>query len=122
VSFREVGVCGRQDAHVHVQDARGSDALQLARLQNAQELRLQPHRHVADLVEKQRPLVRELEAAEAVGARVREGAFDVAEELAFRDAFRQSAGVHRHQRPIPPGRLRVQPRCRHFFFPCRARR
>src|SRR6266542_2606464 len=48
------------------------EPLDLALLQHAQKLRLRRHRHLADLVEEDRSLVRHLEAATALGHRARE--------------------------------------------------
>ena len=59
--------------------------------------------HVADLVEEERAAVGELEAADAVDARVGEGALDVAEELALEDALRDPPGVQGHERPRRAG-------------------
>jgi len=74
--------------HVDVARPRRSDALEIAGLEHPQQLRLQVHRDVGDLVEKQGAAVGELEAADAVGLRVGEGAFHMAEQLAFKHAFR----------------------------------
>jgi hypothetical protein len=55
--------------------------LELTLLENAQKLRLQIERQVADLVEKQRTSVGQLEAAPLRGGRTGDGAFFVAEQL-----------------------------------------
>ena len=55
-------------------------------------------RHVRDLVEEERAAVRHLEAADAVGLGVGEGALHVAEELALEDALGEPAGVHGQER------------------------
>ncbi len=58
---------GRGDhAHVDAQAARTADALELALLQHAQQLRLRLGRQLADLVEEQRAAVGQLEAATAL--------------------------------------------------------
>ena len=59
-------------------------------LQHAQQLRLQLERDVADLVEKQRAAVRQLEAADPLRDRAGERAALVAEELALQQAGRES--------------------------------
>ena len=51
--------------HVHRDHLRSAHALHFAGLQHAQELRLQAQVELADLVEKQRSTVRDLEAAAA---------------------------------------------------------
>ena len=95
--------------HVYVSDPRRADALYFAGLQHSQQFRLQPDRHVGNFVEEQRALVRQLEASDPIDARVREGAFDVPEELAFGNPFRQSSGIHGHERLRLAIRERVQP-------------
>ena len=112
---RQIGVGGREHAHVHITQSRGADALHLARLQDAQQLRLEADRHVRDLVEEQRPLVGHLEAADAIRARIRERAFHVTEQFALGDPLRQAARVHRHERLAAAVRQRVQPRRDHFL-------
>src|SRR2546427_1057481 len=104
----QVGVGRRHDAHVHVTCARRADALEVARLEDAQQLRLQVHRYVGDFIEEQRPAVRELEAADAVGFRVGECALDVAEQLALEDTFRQAARVDGHQAFAGTSRYRME--------------
>ena len=65
-------------------------------------------RNVGDFVQEERAAVGHLEAAHAVHLGVGEGALDVAEELAFEDALRQSAGVDGHQRAAGAQRNRMQ--------------
>src|SRR5438093_1570739 len=101
--FREIRVRRRDDADVDVARARRADALEVARFEDAQQLRLQIQRHVGNLVEKQRAAVGQLEAADTVGLRIGERALHVAEELALEHAFRQAAGVDRHE-PFPGAR------------------
>ena len=61
--LREVAVGRGDDAHVDLDRVRVADALELALLQHAQQLRLQRRAHRPDLVEEQRALVRLLEAS-----------------------------------------------------------
>ena len=82
--------------------------LELAGLEHAQQLGLLVQRDVGDLVEEQRAAVGELEAADAIGLRVGERALHVAEQLALEHAFREAAGVHRHQRLAGARRDRVE--------------
>src|SRR5262249_33737341 len=62
-------------------------------LQDAQELRLQGRRRLADLVEKDRALVRDLEEALLVAEGAGEGTAAVAEQLALEQALRQRCAV-----------------------------
>ena len=107
----QVGVGRREDADVDPARARGADALELARLEHAQQLGLQAERHVGDLVEEERAAVGELEAPDAVGLGVGEGALHVAEQLALEDALREPAGVHRHERPATRATTRAWSAC-----------
>ena len=88
----------RKNAHIHAARLRRAYTLQFSGLQHAQQLGLLAHRHVGDLVQKERAAVGQLEAADAVGARVGECALHVAEDFALEGALRQPAGVHGHQR------------------------
>src|SRR5205823_5083760 len=58
------GTLFRHQPHVHPDRLRAAEALELLLLQHAQQLGLQFSRDVADLVEEQRPLVGQLEAAD----------------------------------------------------------
>src|SRR4030095_7238363 len=81
-------------ADVHLEGVRSSDALELALLENAQEFRLKLLRKVADLVQEQRAAVCQLEAADPACERAREGAFLVPEQLALDHAARERGAVH----------------------------
>ena len=118
----QIGVGGRDHAHVDVLGARRANALDLARLQHAQQLGLLAHRDVADLVEEDGAVVGQLEASDAVGARVGEGALHVAEELALEGAFRQRAGIDRDQRHGGARRQARAASARPLPCRCRARR
>src|SRR5712691_12679698 len=58
----DVGVGGRNDAYVRTPRARRANALVLAGLEHAQQLRLLRERQIGDLVEEQRAALGELEA------------------------------------------------------------
>ena len=60
-----------------------TDPLDLALLERAQDLRLQPERHVTDLVQEQRAAVRHLEATRLSADCAGECAFLVTEQLGF---------------------------------------
>ena len=90
-----VGICGSKHTRADATGVRGSDAFQLARFQDAQELGLQVEGNVRDLIEKKCAAVSKLEAADAVGAGIGEGAFYMAKEFAFEEAFGKTSGVDR---------------------------
>ncbi len=84
----EIAVRRRHDAHIHALSPRAAKALELALLQDAQQLGLHFHRDVADLVEEQRAAVRQLEPARPARDRARERALLVSEQLALEQARR----------------------------------
>ena len=94
------------DSHIHRNGARATDPLQLTLLQHPQQLHLHRRGHVADLVQEQRPTVRQLEPSLAPGARTRERALLVTEQLALDQALghrpaieldeRASGSIRRH--------------------------
>src|SRR5207253_7641513 len=51
----KIAMGGRDDSNVRAEDLVAAKAHELLLLQESQQLRLQPERHVADLVQKQRP-------------------------------------------------------------------
>ena len=96
----QIPVGGGQDAHIDLEGGVVTDALQIAVLQHPQQLGLQRQRELADLVEKQGALVRQLELACPVVNGASEGPLHVAEQLALRHRFRQGGAVE-----IDKGRL-----------------
>src|SRR5204863_3116288 len=70
-----------------------ADALDLAALEDAQELGLQGRRQLADLVEEDGPALGLLEGAEAARRGAGEGALLVAEQLALEEVLGDGAAV-----------------------------
>src|SRR5262245_59550428 len=95
--FERVFVGGRQDAHVHGDLFRAAEPPHLAVFEHAQQLRLQHHRHLGDLVQKERARVGQLETALAFGYRAGEGAALVAEEFRFHQRLGDGRTVDRHE-------------------------
>ena len=81
------------DAHVHGDVARTSDATEGARLEHAQQLGLQLRRHLPDLVEEQRAPVGQLEQALARGLGVGEGATFMPVQFALQQLLGDRAAV-----------------------------
>src|SRR5438046_6771714 len=77
-------------------------------LDGPQELRLQPERPLADLVEEERPAVGRLEQAAARLAGAREGALPEAEQLRLEQLFRDRRAVHRDERLVAPSAREVE--------------
>src|SRR6185436_16671026 len=83
------------------------DAAELALLQKAQQLRLRAERHLADLVEEQRPAVRGLDQPRAIAIGAGERAAHVSEELALDQVLRQRRAVDGGERLRAPRRVAV---------------
>src|SRR5581483_9511606 len=84
------------------------DPLDHALLQEAQELRLQRDRQVADLVEEQRAAARRLDLAERLLHRAGERAPFVAEELALEQRLGDRRAVDRDEAAAVPRRQPVE--------------
>ena len=97
----EVDVGRRDDAHVHGGHPVVADAPDLVLLEHAQELALHVQRDFGYFVEEQRPVVGQFEKPHlAAPRRPRERALHVAEQLAFKQVFRQGRAVDGHERPV----------------------
>src|SRR5262249_639896 len=90
---REIAVRRGDDAHIHPHRLGSADALELRLLEDAEERGLGLGRELADLVEEERALVRELEASDPARVRAGGGAALVAEELALDEVERDRAAI-----------------------------
>src|SRR5260370_16549182 len=111
-----VGICGSDDTRADAAGVRGSEAFEFARFQDAQELGLQVEGNIRDLVEKRRAAISKLKAADAVRAGIGEGAFYMAKEFAFEDAFGKSSCVDRDHGFAGARRQCMEGLC-HAFLP-----
>ena len=93
----EQRVGGGQNAHIHAPRLRGTNPLELPGLKHAQQLGLLAQGDICDFVEEKRAAVGQFESANAVGAGIGKGAFDMAEDLALKGSFRQATCIHGHQ-------------------------
>ena len=98
--FGQILVGGGNHANVDLARDVLADALVLPLLQHAQQLRLQIDRQIADLIEKNRAAIGDLEAAGPVAHGARERPAHVAEELALEHLARDGAAVDPHKRPL----------------------
>src|SRR6266446_3814485 len=96
----EVAIRRRDDAHVDAPRPRAAEPLEFLLLKDAEELRLELERDVADLVEEERPAVCQLEASDPLRDRAREGAALVAEQLALEKARRDGGAVDLDEGPL----------------------
>src|SRR5256885_1242400 len=110
VHFRlDIGVGRGDDAYVGAARARRANPLELAGLEDAEQLGLLGQWQIGDLVKKQRAIVGELESADAIYLGVCKGATHVAEQLALEQGLRNSAQIDGDHRPLGAPRRRVQP-------------
>src|SRR5581483_2334036 len=95
------------DADVDLDVPRPADALEGLLLEEAEDLRLEGGREVADLVEEDGAAVGELEEALLLRRRVRERALLVAEELALEELLGDRGARDRHERAVRAAALVV---------------
>src|SRR5262249_42401213 len=106
----QIAVRRRDDPDVHRHALRVPEPLDLTLLQDPEQLDLHLRRQVADLVEEDRRLVGELEAADLSGERAGIGAFLPTEQLAFHQRRRNRRAVDADHAAPPPGALFVNVR------------
>src|ERR1051325_8685384 len=94
----KIAMRGGDDAYVHLLRLRRSEPLERSFLQDAQPLGLQVEGQIADLVEKERAAVRQLESALTRVHGAGEGAARVSEQLALDERRRQRRTVDNHER------------------------
>ena len=106
---------GRDDPHVHPLRALGAEPLQLAGLERAEQLGLGFGAEIADLVEEQRPLVRQLEPAEPALGGAGERAPLVPEHLGLDEVPRDGGAVDGDERARRPAARPVDRRGRQLL-------
>ena len=99
----QVPVRGGQDPDLDRRALARAEGPELAVLQDAEELGLDGHRDLGDLVEEDRPSVGLLEQAALVPVGAGEGALLVAEELRFEQALRDGGAVADDERLVLGG-------------------
>ena len=96
---------GRGDhPDVRFDEPRATEALELAFLQHAQELRLRGEAHLGHLVEEQHAARRQFDLAGLGLVRAREGAALVAKQLGLEQLLGQRGAIQRDERPVPARR------------------
>src|SRR5229473_3098507 len=99
----QVAMGGGDDAHVDAHRRSPAEPLHLALFEDAEKLRLQFERQLADLVEEQRPALGLLEAADAARGRAGEGALLRPEQLALEELGGYRGAVHGDEAAFAPG-------------------
>ena len=106
---------GADEACVDADLRVASDPHEPAILQEAQQLGLHGQRHLADLVEEERPAGRRLDLALRSLARAGEGAPLVPEQLALEEGLGDGRAVDRNERTRPPAGKLVDASCEDLF-------
>ena len=111
----EITMSRCDDPDVTTDRAVATHAFETALLQYAQQLDLHLQRHIADLIQEQRPALGELEATESSRERSRECALLVTEEFALQEVRRDRTAIDRNERmPSSTGEFVDMPR--HHLF------
>ena len=111
----QIAVGGGDDADIDRHRPRAADAVDHALLDGAQQLGLQPHVHLGNLVEQQRAAVGLLEFADAARDRAGEGALLVAEQFGFEKRFRDRGAIDADERLLGAARARVHVARQHLL-------
>ncbi len=111
----QIAMSRHYHAHVHAHWSRSANALHLALFQNPQQLGLHDGRHVADLIQKQRPAMRLLELPAVTRRCPSERSLLVPEQLALDQLARHRRAVQRDERFFAP-RAAVVNRTRDQFL------
>ena len=93
----KISVCGRDDSHVNFSGSLLAQGLNLALLQKSQELRLNVQRKIAYFIKKERAARSRANHAGRIRYCARECAATIAEEIAFRQFFRNCRTVKWHE-------------------------
>jgi hypothetical protein len=110
---RSIG-CG-ENTDVHTHRCCAAEAIDLLLLQGAQQLGLQPHVHLADLVQQQRAAIRRLEFAYTSGDRAGERTLLVSEQFRYQQIVRDRRTVQRDKRPHRSARPLMDVPRQHFL-------
>jgi hypothetical protein len=103
----QVAVCGGDDAHVYISYARNPDFLDLALLDEAEQLHLQFQRHFADFVQEQRAAICQLNFASFICKRAGEGALDMSKQLGLQEVLRNGTIVDCDERLALPAAVEM---------------
>ena len=114
-SLRQLPVRSGNNAHIDPPRPRTPDWFELAFLQDPQKLHLQWQGQLADLVEEDRPSIRERKASLTPLGCSGEGSLLVPKELTLNESLRQGSAIDLYKRALSPGAGSVQS-ARHEFL------
>ena len=86
-------------AHIHAHRLVAADALHFSFLQHSQQLGLHGQRHIANLIQKNRAVIRLLELSNMPSRRAGERSFLVSEEFRLNQLGRNRRAIQRYKRP-----------------------
>src|SRR5271167_3587504 len=113
----QIPMRGRNQTNINVDGFGTSEAFELLLLQGTQEFRLQIHGNVADLVEKQSAVIRQLKPASLLDERPGESTLFVAEQFTFHQTRRNRRAVQAHKCALTP-RAEIMKRSGHHLLAC----
>ena len=96
----QVAMSRGYNPNIHVLGPRAAQPLELSLLQDAQELRLQLQWNVANFIQKQRSLVRQLNPANLLNDCTGKSAALVAKQFAFEQAAGNSSTIDLYERAV----------------------
>ena len=120
--FPQVAVGRGDHPDVRLDEPRAAEALELAFLKHAQELRLRGEAHLGHLVEEQHAARRQFDLAGLCLVRAREGAALVAKQLGLEQLLGQRGAIQRDERPGPARRRGMDEPRDDFLAGARCRR
>ena len=113
--LEEIPVRGRDDAHIRAVDLGAADRRKTPVLDGAEQLHLPHEADFTQFIEEKRAPVGLIQIPFLVGRRTGERTLLVAEQLAFKEAFRDGPAVDRHKGLLIPGAAVVDGPGRQFL-------
>src|SRR5712691_428893 len=112
----------RNHPHIHLQGVRATHGHNFPLLQDAQELGLQQHAHVADLVQQQCAALRTPEYSLTIGHRPGEGATHMPKQFSLEQFVRNGRAVDREKRLVDTDAVLMQGACHQLLSRARLAR
>ncbi len=116
---RQIAVGGREDPHIHPHGRGTTEPVDLALLECAQQLGLQPDVHLADFVEQQRTAIGCLKFPHPSRDGARERTFLVAEQFRLQQIVGNRRTIQGNEWSARAAGTAVDVACQHLFARCR---
>jgi len=101
--LREIAIGRTNDTHIHVHSVVAAQPLEASLLQNAKQLGLKAQSQIANLVQKQRGVIRGFDATAPHGEGSSKSPLFMSEELVFNERFGQVGARERYHWASVPG-------------------